>query len=63
MTESSGQERPLVEVVIRTRHPERYHLVNLVDWSVWRIADGHWQEVGDTREPPKLPPRRNRRAR
>jgi hypothetical protein len=61
-----GTERPVVEVVIRTRHPEHYHLVNLHDWSVWRIVDGRWQEVGEAVEtardaPPRRPGRRRSR--
>jgi hypothetical protein len=33
----------LVEVWVRTRHPEHYVLVNEVDGSQWRIVDGRWK--------------------
>jgi hypothetical protein len=33
MTESSDQH--LVEVWVRTHHPEHYHLGNTHDWTVW----------------------------
>jgi hypothetical protein len=45
MTESSAHERPLVTVVVRTRHPEDYLLVNEADGSRWRIVDGRWRLV------------------
>lgn len=34
---------PLVEGVIRTRHPDHYLLVNESDGTRWRLGpDGHW---------------------
>jgi hypothetical protein len=48
MTESSDQH--LVEVWVRTHHPEHYHLVNTHDWTVWKIVDGRWEEVGESQE-------------
>jgi hypothetical protein len=58
-----GTERPVVEVVIRTRHPEHYHLVNLRDWTIWKIVDGRWQEVGESVEAVRdAPPRKRRRT-
>ncbi len=62
MTDASDQH--LVEVWVRTHHPEHYHLVNLHDWTVWKIVDGHWEEVGEQpKDPLKLPPRASRRSR
>lgn len=42
MTHTAENDPPLVEVCIRTRHPEDFVLVNERDGSRWRIVDGHW---------------------
>jgi hypothetical protein len=38
-------EPPVVELVVLTRHPEHYRLVNEADGTQWRHRDGHWNRV------------------
>jgi len=39
------EQKPQVELTVRTRHPERYRLLNVIDATEWVIEDGRWVEV------------------
>jgi hypothetical protein len=39
----------LVEVWVRTRHPEHYRLVNVADGTEWVIRDGAWVAVTEAK--------------
>lgn len=39
----SGHEADIVTATVRTRHPDRYVLVDTLNETAWRIADdGRW---------------------